>query len=382
MGADGYARVTLQAPRDGSVKLSLGSIFSVLAGDGESLTLDRWLPAGDHYLVAAVDDPGEDAYVLSIERLNPYDLPADLEPVNNVQSGAQSFPAGLTVSGETGDRDDLADWYTLAPVEASTATFTTEGDRVEVKLYVGQEEIALTQNRDAGTFAGSVPPQQALDLRVRANGVYSVALAWDPAVAAVETSDALPVTLALDPLPEPVAAFWQESQEQTLAVRLANQSDSEQSLTLDAYSSHYAWTPLLAETTLTLGPGESLDVLLTVNIRADVADQRPVVLMTYPTSLQIIEQPVDGTYSTILAEYGQYRRDPSTNLARHAGGQPIERADGNDNREGAQPLESGQVVRGTAAVGVDEDWHRIRRPCGRGASDGYVRRAADGRCEL
>jgi hypothetical protein len=151
---------------------------------------------------------------------------------------------------------------------------------------------------------------------------------------------------------------------------------------LDIYAQHMPGVVIEASTESPLGPwtpigefaisGEgqvktSFDppvwarFLRFTSTRAAAADGETV---QFPTSLRIEERVTDGTYRSILGEWGQY--SPVSFYETTLPEPPTAKPEGaaNDTRESAEPLEIGQTVSGRIELGTDEDWFKVVQPDG------------------
>ena len=90
LGAEDYIRLSVTSPLDGIVDLDVHPYFTnAQPAPGETQAIDLLLPPGDHAVQLRGAEPGETPYRILLERLDPLTLPLDLEPTNNVQTGAQ-----------------------------------------------------------------------------------------------------------------------------------------------------------------------------------------------------------------------------------------------------------------------------------------------------
>lgn len=94
------------------------------------------------------------------------------------------------------------------------------------------------------------------------------------------------------------------------------------------------------------------------------ADGAPGRYYYPPDAVRVFERPADADYRSALAEWG-----PSSREAVYEYLNPVSVATsvadaGNDTRQSASPLRSGEQVTGTVQVAVDEDWYRLTIPAG------------------
>ncbi len=288
LGGDSYVRISLAAPTDGDVELDLDGYFSnmkVVAGT--TATRDLLLPPGDHFLALDSNNLGYQAYTLQIDLLDPFALPADLEPVNNALAGAQPLPATLVVTGTGGMAGDRNDWYQLPTLQGATqVSVTAVSARADVRFYRDGERLPVTHNRETATFSVTLAADTVTDVSdpaataiyVTADGPYTLTLVADPPLAAQTAPEPLPVTLAWLPTAQPLAAFYEMAQEQQVTLRITNEDSQTHDLTLRLHSSELAWTPRLAEAAITLEAGASTEIDVPLDVLADVPASRPVYL--------------------------------------------------------------------------------------------------------
>ena len=280
LAAPGYVRLLLTSPDDGEAALDLDGYFNnVPAPAGETLALDLLLPAGDHFLNVEAVTPSEGAYAIAIERLNPLDLPADLEPTNNEQQGSQPLPSSLVLNGQVGAPFDSYDWFQL-PSMATDATMSlaSQGDLGRLRVFdASGDGFNGTLDSTSGKTLFDLPANEAHALRVAGDGPYTLTLSFDPVIAAQELPP-LPVSLELAAESDTLAGFWHNAQKLILTLTLRNDGDVEQSLDLEAVTSSIDWTPALASNRVTLAPGESLALPLHVNALADLRTDASVQL--------------------------------------------------------------------------------------------------------
>ncbi|KKL08297.1 hypothetical protein LCGC14_2577260, partial [marine sediment metagenome] len=238
------------------------------------------MPPGDHLLTVDTRQPSDHPYTLGLERLDPLALPVDLEPANNQAEGGQTIPPDLVLTGENGSRADSEDWYRLPRLEQPVdTTITSQGEVRNLDFYVdGQRWTDTSFDRNTGILNAMLPDNKQLDLRVRADGVYTLEFAFEPDVDLGPVPGDLPVTLDLTVSADMIAGFWHEAQIIDLALTLTNQGDSPEELALDVASSDYVWTPSLAEESVTLDAGETKTVPLRVAVLANARTDAPVQL--------------------------------------------------------------------------------------------------------
>ncbi|MGB5294807.1 MAG: hypothetical protein WBP34_07640, partial [Thermoanaerobaculia bacterium] len=87
---------------------------------GAEFVYEGLLPPGDYLVEVKAESGGSDApYRIRLARLDPFDLPTDLEP-NDQATQARPLPSDLTIEGTVGQLYGDDDWYRLPPLERDT----------------------------------------------------------------------------------------------------------------------------------------------------------------------------------------------------------------------------------------------------------------------
>ncbi|MBW7881739.1 MAG: hypothetical protein H3C34_03730 [Caldilineaceae bacterium] len=81
----------------------------------------------------------------------------------------------------------------------------------------------------------------------------------------------------------------------------------------------------------------------------------------FPDTVRVFEREPGDAYTSILAEYGDSRRQAIYEAQQTITslGNQLGEAAANDSRDQAQSLGDGQTVRGAVQINVDEDWYRV-----------------------
>ena len=251
---------------------------------GDALSYRAWLPPGDYAVeVKAEDGVSASPYRLRLARLDPFDLPVDLEP-NDEREQARPMPPTLTLSGSVGEARD-EDWYRLPALAGTTRVRGEVRERPEgagwgsfLRLYHEGEDYHAKEfawDEDQAVYEGTIAAGPWL-ARVYGQGAYEVQFAFDPGPAASSVAGDLPVSLSLPAGPHAFAAFWHQGQQAELPITVANRSDRSQRLDLDAVTSHAAWRAQPERAKLELGPGERVSIPLTLSVARDAWADRPV----------------------------------------------------------------------------------------------------------
>lgn len=94
------------------------------------------------------------------------------------------------------------------------------------------------------------------------------------------------------------------------------------------------------------------------------ADGAPGRYYYPPDAVRVFERPADADYRSALAEWGSSSREAVYEYLNPAEVSVGVSDAGNDTRQSASPLRSGEQVTGTVQVAVDEDWYRLTVPAG------------------
>ena len=153
----------------------------------------------------------------------------------------------------------------------------------DIIFYTGDGTNArlLTSDRTAGTYAGVIPADTPLAMRVRGGGDYRLTFHTGPALDQVSPTiaDAPPaLTLSLETAAPGFAAFWHEGQQLELTATIANTGASEETVRLEAASSDHRVIPILPDGELLLAAGASTTVPVLLTARPDLHDDQPIAL--------------------------------------------------------------------------------------------------------
>jgi hypothetical protein len=293
--------IRIQPPTDGAVSMWLGrdsQRIALVAGRaaGQGIDYDAQLPPGDYLLVLGADTLSDGRYELRLEREDPLATVDDQEP-NDAIAWARPVPADGVASGDAIVRDD-PDWYRLGPLAApGSLQVRTAGAVFDVTLWdEAGNAYPLARASDADPLAATgLPVGVPLDLQVLAEGSYTLAVG-DPAPEPVRTAaEPLGVRLSLELDADAVAAYWTASQAVHGTLHLAGGDAAPEDVTLDAVTSHAAWSVELASADVALGPGVTADVPVTVRALPDAWAGVPV-------RVTVRARDGDGHATTAFAE--------------------------------------------------------------------------------
>ncbi|MFP4036275.1 MAG: OmpA family protein [Desulfobacteraceae bacterium] len=312
-------------PDDLSVRMELSEVYTggrtnpIAKGSslepGDGLVYKALLPAGD-YLVElkgdSSDQRSDHPYTLALERLNPFEPPADLEP-NDRPEQARPLPRDFILAGTVG-RFEGEDWFEIPVVDRESnlsIAVEEEPERLGLSLHEdGSTRAArlLEWDDQAEVHRAVLPPETAFHLKVRGKGAYRMSVSFDPGPTPFSGETALPVGLAVEALSTEAAAYWPESQRIEAAVQITNHSDERLKLEFDAVSSNLDWRPDFPEADVEIGAGETRKIPMAVNIAADVRGDDPVVIT-------VRARDQEGAQKTavhhLVARCGASPQDPS-----------------------------------------------------------------------
>ncbi len=227
------------------------------------------LEAGDYQVKLHADGGwrSDVPYEIRLDRLDPFALPADLEP-NDREYEAQPIGHRRRFSGRVGAFGG-ADYYRLPPVAGKTAlTVTLESDAdIRPGLYSQDddnirsaplEEDKKQRSDGLGVFHGSLEPGRQGLLYVRGTGDYRITLDYDPPLAdgTVQSTDAV-IDLALSSPTRAFNAYGKDTQEAPVTVSVGNRGRARQRILLETTSGETGWELALESDELDLAPGDS-----------------------------------------------------------------------------------------------------------------------------
>ena len=233
---------------------------------GAPIELDLVLPAGDHEisLVPIVPSPGR--YELLTRRADPFRSPDDREP-NDLPEFAAPLPETLRWTGQADGIGDV-DRYELPPLAAGgPLSITVDPPATSVQLFVDGAVVPGEVAADGDRVWARAPAQGGV-LEVVAAGEYALAIAVDGL-----TAMPLPATpeleLSLTMETGAVAAYSQHGQRVEGELVLMNAGDTALELSLEAITSHYAWSAHLGQASVRVAAGAETTVPISVEIADD-----------------------------------------------------------------------------------------------------------------
>ncbi|MCY7418389.1 MAG: hypothetical protein LH650_07825 [Chloroflexi bacterium] len=238
--ADDHVAIRLDPPADAAIQLDLvsgGTTFTSLREPvtGMPLTYDALLWPGDYEVKVRSDSASVSPYTLRLDRLDPFDLPSDLEP-NDTPGLARPIPAALEIVGAGWGAAGEDDLY-LLPALAADATVQLEvtGEATRVGLLDGSSSLSLTPDVDGVRYQSAVIPAGTnVLLWVSATGPYriTIASAGLPAPKPVAIVTVPPLTLEVVADTPEVAACSTFGQRPVASVTITSQTADDAAATL------------------------------------------------------------------------------------------------------------------------------------------------------
>ncbi|MGB5514385.1 MAG: VWA domain-containing protein [Thermoanaerobaculia bacterium] len=253
---------------------------------GAEFVYEGLLPPGDYLVEVKAEKGSSDTpYGIRLARLDPFDLPTDLEP-NDQAAQARPLPSDLTIEGTVGQLYGDDDWYRLPPLErdtdltidilespderypASTLSIYREGENSRAGI--------VEWSREDNTGHARLTADTQWLVRIDNVGRYRVRFEFSDGPTPQPRPDPLAVDLSLPPGPHLAAAYWHMGQTLELLLSVTSLASEPLEVDLQVASSHHFWEPRLKETALTLQPGERRTVALDVMVAPDAWADRPV----------------------------------------------------------------------------------------------------------
>lgn len=255
---------------------------------GDTMRYQALLDAGDYELMLRPngDWRSDTPYEVRLDRLDPFELPLDLEP-NDSEYDARPLGGRRNFTGNVGAFGKV-DWYRLPPVARDTAlTVTVEGDDGTRAILYSQDgerirSSRLDEDREQKTstsrvYGGILKPGADGLLKITGAGSYQIHLAYDPSPVE-ETGEPAEADIALT-VPDSVPvfnAYGKELQQAALSLSVTNNGEASQRLFLESMSGESGWEIALEAAELDLAAGESQTVSGTLRALPDRPAGRPV----------------------------------------------------------------------------------------------------------
>ncbi len=290
--ATDHVVIRLDPPDDGAIELDVVSAGTTLTSlrhpvAGTSLAYDALLWPGDYEVRVRSDSGSVSPYTLRLERLDPFALPADLEP-NDTAGLARPLPSTLEAVGSGWGTAGEDDWYQLPPLTSDAAVqLEVTGEATLVGLEDASSSLSWTPGPASGQYLSApIPAGAQVLLRVTATGPYRVR------VTSAGLSDPPADVMAVDPPPTlevvtdiaEVAAWSTFGQRPTVSVVMTSQGTTDATVTLETTVSDLGWSVEAAASSVEVPAGGSVTVPLLVAIPADARAGVPVRISVRATT--------------------------------------------------------------------------------------------------
>ena len=210
----------------------------------------------------------------------------ELEP-NDKDSYANRIVIGDSMRGLLDDTDPDTYRFSLSAEEHLQVVLETSANlkgRFEIAGDVNFPEVRAKQAGERITYAGVFPPNDYV-IRVKTAGESATpqpyqltVLRKNPFGEPGKEPAALPVAINGPEKIPSVAAYWPQAQRINQTLQIKNQEQTSLPLDLDVWTSHADWQAQLDTRKITLAPGESKAVPLTLLIKPDTAGSEPVAV--------------------------------------------------------------------------------------------------------
>lgn len=296
---DGYVRLSLEMPADGTVSASLswqGRQVVALATPepGAPLIYEAWLRAGDYQIQLSAPAPSFDIYALQIEAIDPFDLPQDLEPNDTeFHAGSADYGSPITGTGSSIMRSSDVDWFSFPMLEVETNAVLTAVDEFSTRVYQRDPvtgvaiPIEVIAGTEAGTYLAVLPADAEILMRVTIVGNYEAQLDLVDVEQAATPSDIVEDTelsVSIDLGLATVAAYWEDGQRLDGTLLLTNSGSSAIDVSLDSWIGDMRWIIATSPPVVSVPAGESVSVPVQVLVAPDAWADRPILLVLQGTS--------------------------------------------------------------------------------------------------
>ncbi|HXH72088.1 MAG TPA: VWA domain-containing protein [Mariprofundaceae bacterium] len=268
-----HLALTLTPPPDLRLTLKLEGNGLNVRGDynaaaGEPSRYEALLMPGEYLVsVQAEGSASSDApYELRLDRLDPFDLPADLSP-NGTAAMARKLPGDIQFNGSVG-AFAREDWFALPAISAPTRlSLTLSGTDVKayVRLVAGDgtkpvptEEDAAHSSATAHAYQAALQPGSTYLLQISGQGNYHLGVGFNPPLAAAQAAQPVSgIDLSLQGKAPAFSAYRDVVQQGSLALSVTNRSAAAQNLSIEALAGSRGWETSFDPQTLSLAPGQS-----------------------------------------------------------------------------------------------------------------------------
>lgn len=272
-----YVEITITPPADGNVTVDIdrdaSPVVRLAPGLGEPATYRGRLLPGNYFVAIAPGAVSEEPYAIRLAVLDPFDVPADLEP-NGTAGLARPLPSG-TARGTLDSTFDYGtdhDWYRIEAADVPRMVMVRADAAAGVALAPAGDPVLETPvlaTLDSGMREVEIPAGEEMLLHLSGTGDYEIVLpGWAAAPGEATVELELEVTEA--------AAYWPEGQRIPGTVAITNDGDGSVDALLRGQVGHVAWGVTFDVTEVTLAPGERVEVPVTVVVAPDAHADVPV----------------------------------------------------------------------------------------------------------
>ncbi len=252
---------------------------------GEVRLSNLLLVPGRHWIEVGGSRKRSGAYQLRAVAMGESSPESEIEP-NNDTSWSNRLQVGQSVSGVVDDGDEDRFRFSLKAREHLLVRLQTS-DRLQGRFSIsGDIDIPESRAKKAGetlTYTGSFLPGD-YEVRVRSAGRQPTPASYrlsilrlDPFTQAQARPPALPLSFDDMKGDRRVAAYWPQAQRIQTEVRITNNGTAPLSLSLQTWSSHDGWKVEPGLKQLSLEPGQSQAVPITVLVEPDVAAEHVAI---------------------------------------------------------------------------------------------------------
>jgi outer membrane protein OmpA-like peptidoglycan-associated protein len=260
---------------------------------GGSFHYEAWLEPGDYLVrLRAEGKSSNSPYRITLSLLDPFDLPADLEP-NDTPAQARPLPASLSLVGDVGRFHD-DDWYELPQLDRSSVLDIDLKGNVALTLMDGDRPLTVTRGETSGRLKSEIPAGHSVKLGIKGSGRYELGLAFIDGPRPTPASGKLPLQIAVDLGTAPAAAYWIRGQRMRGEVILKNTGNGVLDLALETFSSSDALRPSFSMPRLSLAPDTEQRVPIEVAVASDARADRA-------TQIAVRARAPDGAWASARA---------------------------------------------------------------------------------
>ena len=277
-----HIRLTATPPTDGALTAKLyfnrDEIGAARRTNGP-VTIEGVFPPGDYQLELGPQKASEAEYSLSLERLDRFQCAADCEPNNNPVLAAP-MPASRVVEGVVGEWGD-GDWFRLPVFDTDRAVrfIVAANARLGVQLYDERvSRLDLVEDHATSTYSGTLPAGVVTLLHIESARPrpYTLTMLLGNESSPPKRESGPDANATITFAADAVAAYARFAQRVAGELSLTNRSSEPLELHIDATASDIAWAVEAERDEITLRPGATETIGLTVTAPIDARADKPV----------------------------------------------------------------------------------------------------------